>query len=251
MIPLYKYCLMLVFGVSLLACQSQQQSADRAHIAQIRTAMAGQYLLVGQLDEAKRQLDVAMAADADFAPSHDMMGVLLQSEGSAENLQLAEGYFLKAIQLDPNFMRAYNNYGVYLSQMGRTKEALTYFERAGSSLGYEGRIQALENLGRTWQKLGDRQRVQEAFSRAVHGGSTDIEIYQWLIDEYMVHGQYREADLLFKRLIALTSLESLTPKLLSQGIQLARFLEDEPRAEQMIQLLRQRYPQSAESMVHQ
>ena len=128
---------------------NNNRKLDQQEIARVRTTLAAQYIRKNELDAAQRQLEKALAADSRHAPAYDMMGVLLQQEGSRLNLEKADQYFKKAIALDKDFDQAHNNYGVYLSQMKRYKEAAEQFEIAGAALGYEGRISALENLGRT------------------------------------------------------------------------------------------------------
>lgn len=238
----------------LFACQSvnhTNQAGDKTHVAQIRTQMAGQFILSGRLDDAKRQLDMAMIADERFAPSYDMMGVLLQTEGSERNLARADEFFRTAIRLDTNFMRAYNNYGVYLVQVGRVQEAVSYFEQAGGSLGYEGRVQALENLGFAWQMLGDESGAKSAFNRAVLGGSVNLLVYEYLLDDDIKHHRVNEAMRLFDRLLADVSWQALTPKLLAVGIELSKYSfsqatnqPNRPTATQLKQLLISKYPDS-------
>lgn len=238
----------------LFACQSvnrTNQAGDKTHVAQIRTQMAGQFILSGRLDDAKRQLDMAMAADGRFVPSYDMMGVLLQAEGSEHNLARADEFFRTAIRLDTNFMRAYNNYGVYLVQLGRVQEAIGYFEQAGSSLGYEGRVQALENLGFAWQMLGDESSAKAAFNRAVLGGSVNLLVYEYLLDDDIKHHRMNEAMRLLDRLLADVSWQAWTPKLLAVGIQILPYSSDQmgnqpnrPTVAQLRQLLVSKYPDS-------
>ena len=118
----------VVVAISMMGCQSTsyQDATQRSYhteqaneIAFIRTQMAAQYLTLNELDNAKRQLEKALSANKRYAPAYDMMGVLLQAEGSRLNIIEAESYFRQALVLQPQLMKARNNYGVYLSQLGR------------------------------------------------------------------------------------------------------------------------------------
>ena len=153
---------------------SDNRNLDQQEIARVRTSLAAQYIRKNELDTAQRQLEKAFAADSRYAPAYDMMGVLLQQEGSRLNLEKADQYFKKAIMLDKDFDQAHNNYGVYLSQMKRYKEAAAQFEIAGAALGYEGRIGALENLGRTYLQLNDHPAAAKAFLRALDGNRNSV-----------------------------------------------------------------------------
>lgn len=238
-------------SVALTACQTTQPSLqyDKTALAQIRTQMAGQYILLGNLDEAKRQLDMAMAADAHFAPSYDMMAVLLQTEGSANNLAQADEFFRKAIHLDRDFMRAYNNYGVYLSQVGRAGDAVGYFEVAGNHLGYEGRVQALENLGFTWRRLGNVKRANDAFYRAIDGGSVNLAVYEIILSQLISQNDVNRANAIFERLSLHVLMDSLSDKLLVMGIHLAGRAGDDAKSKQLTQILQEKYPNSGKMTI--
>lgn len=232
-----------LFGVVLvlMACQTIEHS-DKTSLANIRTQMAGQYVLAGNLDEAKRQLDMAIIADARFAPSHDMMGVVLQVEGSQQNLDKADTFFREAMRLDPNFMRAYNNYGVYLVQIGRLHDAIGYFEQAGSRLGYDGRIQALENLGLTWQKLGDIQRADEAFYRAIHGGSLNLTIYQDVLTRLVQNNEITQAGMILQRLVDVVPITDWHEQLIKIAIKVVKKSGDDAKLPQLMQALYDKNP---------
>ncbi|MGM8888642.1 hypothetical protein ACS8FD_22125, partial [Psychrobacter sp. 1U2] len=78
---------------------SDIRNLDKQEIARVRTSLAAQYIRKNELDTAQRQLEKAFAADSRYAPAYDMMGVLLQQEGSRLNLEKADQYFKKAISL--------------------------------------------------------------------------------------------------------------------------------------------------------
>lgn len=158
---------------------------DKEEVAKTRTSLAAQHIKARQLDIAKNQLEMALKADNRYAPAYDMMGVLLQTEGSNANLVRAEEFFKKAVALDPNLMQARNNYGVYLSLMGKNQEAVQQFEIAGAALGYEGRTRALENLGVVYLKLGNRDAAKSAFMRAIDANTGSIKARTELIDMYL------------------------------------------------------------------
>lgn len=254
----FKISVVAVLSVMLWACQSAQHGSghasdygknnftDKTQVAKIRTQMAGQFILAGRLDDAKRQLDMAMAADDRFAPSHDMMGVLLQTEGSQQNLAKADGFFRTAIRLDADFMRAYNNYGVYLVQVGRAAEAVGYFERAGSTLGYEGRIQALENLGFALMTLDDKARAEAAFYRAIDGGSLNLLVYEQLLTHLIEQGNITQAKALLDGLYRQAPITAWHEKLLVLGLHIAKQTNDEPKRLMLVQMLLDKYPKGGQ-----
>ena len=226
---------------------SGRNLSDPNKVAEVRTTMAAQFIRQNELDAAQRQLEKALAANSRFAPAYDMMGVLLQQEGSELNLAKADGFFKRAIELDPEFTQARNNYGVYLSQRGRYKEAIAQFEIAGAALGYEGRIGALENLGRTALKVGDTQTATTAFLRALDGNRNSIIAHIELVDLLIAQGRIPQAQQLYEETVMLIGGKLDNPRLLLQGIKLANAQQNLQQRQQLSQQLLSAYPLSDEA----
>lgn len=226
---------------------SDNRSVDKQEVARVRTTLAAQYIRKNELDTAQRQLEKAFAADSRYAPAYDMMGVLLQQEGSRINLQKADQYFKKAITLDPDFVQARNNYGVYLSQMDRYKEAAEQFEIAGATLGYEGRIGALENLGRTYLQLNDNPAAAKAFLRALDGNRSSIIAHIELVDLLLEQQRVQQAQRLYDETLILVQGQGVSPRLMLQGIKLADAQNQISTRQQLAQQLLSAYPLSDEA----
>ena len=251
----------MVAGLLLTGCQStpantpyqtstrtnDNRNLDKQEIARVRTSLAAQYIRKNDLDTAQRQLEKAFAANSRYAPAYDMMGVLLQQEGSSINLQKADEYFKKAIMLDKDFEQANNNYGVYLSQMKRYREAAEQFEIAGAALGYEGRIGALENLGRTYLQLGDRSAAAKAFLRALEGNRNSIIAHIELVDLLLEQQRIPQAQRLYDETLVLVQGQGISPRLLLQGIKLAAVQNNITTRQQLAQQLLSAYPLSDEA----
>ena len=257
----------MVAGLLLSGCQStptngldnlpyqtstrsnSKYNVDKQEVARVRTSLAAQYIRKNELDAAQRQLEKAFAADSRYAPAYDMMGVLLQQEGSRINLAKADQYFIKAIEFDKDFVQAHNNYGVYLSQMKRYQEAAAQFEIAGSTLGYEGRIGALENLGRTYLQLGDNSAAAKAFLRALDGNRNSIIAHIELVDLLLDQQRVLQAQRLYDETLILVKGQGISPRLLLQGIKLAAAQNDITARQQLAQQLLSAYPLSDEAKV--
>lgn len=216
-------------------------------IAKIRTAIAAEYIRNNQLDDAKRQLESALNSYPKSAEANDMMGVLLQQEGSPINLQKAEVYFKKAISLDPNFSQANNNYGVYLAQLNRNQEAIAQFQIAGAALGYEGRASALENLGRTALKVNNKPLAMQSFIKALDANRQSIVARTELIDILLADGKFLDAQGLYNDLQKIIGQPNLDPRTLWQGIKLAKIANNTVEMQKLSQQLLDRYPLSDEA----
>jgi len=226
---------------------SNDRNLDQQEIARVRTSLAAQYIRKNELDTAQQQLEKAFAADSRYAPAYDMMGVLLQQEGSRINLAKADEYFKKAIALDKDFVQAHNNYGVYLSQTKRYREAAEQFEIAGATLGYEGRIGALENLGRTYLQLGDNSAASKAFLRALDGNRNSIIAHIELVDLLLDQQRVPQAQRLYDETLILVQGQGVSPRLLLQGIKLAAAQNNITTRQQLAQQLLSAYPLSDEA----
>ncbi|MGP4732852.1 MULTISPECIES: type IV pilus biogenesis/stability protein PilW [unclassified Psychrobacter] len=226
---------------------SNDRNLDQQEIARVRTSLAAQYIRKNELDTAQQQLEKAFAADSRYAPAYDMMGVLLQQEGSRINLAKADEYFKKAIALDKDFVQAHNNYGVYLSQTKRYREAAEQFEIAGATLGYEGRIGALENLGRTYLQLGDDSAASKAFLRALDGNRNSIIAHIELVDLLLAQQRVPQAQRLYDETLILVQGQGISPRLLLQGIKLAAAQNNITTRQQLAQQLLSAYPLSDEA----
>lgn len=226
---------------------NNNRDVDKQEIARVRTSLAAQYIRKNELDSAQRQLEKAFAADSRYAPAYDMMGVLLQQEGSRLNLEKADDYFKKAIAYDKDFTQSRNNYGVYLSQMKRYEEAAVQFEIAGAALGYEGRIGALENLGRTYLQLNNRPAASKAFLRALDGNRNSIIAHIELVDLLLEQQRVKQAQSLYDETLLLVRGQGISPRLLLQGIKLADVQNNKSQRQQLSQQLLSAYPLSDEA----
>lgn len=265
MVKVMKYLVTSVVLTALLAgCQSTNQGSssvvyqgtdpsqrkrDTSELAQARTALAGQFIAQKQLDAAKRQLDEALEADSRYAPAYDMMGNLLRAEGSPANLAKADEYFKKAISLDPEFTQARNNYGVYLSEMGRHQEAIEQFNIAGSTLGYRNRAGALENLGLTYLKMNNPAAAEMAFNKAMEVERGSFVAKMEMIDILISRRESLQAKAYFDDLRSLLQLHNqpMPPRLLYQGIRLNILQNNRQEIQQLSSQLLSQYPLSDEA----
>lgn len=252
----------LGLAVVLVGCQStpdvvnpttfqgtpiDQRVRDKSEVAKARTQLAAQYIREKQLDAAKRQLETALEADPRYAPAYDMMGVLLQTEGSPTNLAKADEFFRRALSLDGQSMQTRNNYGVYLSQTGRDHEAIAQFKIAGAALGYEGRTRALENLGLSYLKIGNTAEAKEAFIRAVEANTGSAIARVELINIFLAEGNSLVAKQLYDELVVMAGTRILPAEVMLQGVKIAIMQGNRTQQQQLAQRLLSTHPLSDEA----
>lgn len=220
---------------------------ERGRVAEVRTQLAAQYIGERKLDEAKRQLETALQSNNRYAPAYEMMGVLLQTEGSPANLAKADEYFRRALSLDSSSMKTRNNYGVYLAQIGKHREAIAQFEIAGSALGYEGRAKALENLGMSYMKIGQSAKAKQAFIRAMDADNNTAIARIELINIFLAEGNSLLAKQLYDELTVMAGTRQLPAEIMLQGIKIAVLQGNQSLQQQLSQKLLSVHPLSDEA----
>lgn len=221
--------------------------SEKTEVARIRTSLAAQYIRENKLDIALQQLEMAMSSDPRYAPAYDMMGVLLQAEGSKRNMLKADEYFKKALAIDPNFSQSRNNYGVYLSGVGRYTEAINQFEIAGSTLGYEGRAASLENLGRAYLAIRNPDKAKASFIRALDANNERIDARVELVDIFLNENNLIFAKEVYDAVLARVGNQKLPPRILYQGIRIAVLQKATSQQQKLSRELLSLYPLSEEA----
>ncbi len=237
----------LFSAVLLAGCQTSTRTLKTNPKAAVatRTALAAEYIRSGDLDAAKRNLDEALVTDAKSVEANNMMGVLLQQEGSTSNLVKAETYFKRAVSLDPTDAQVRNNYGVYLSGRKRYAEAVAQFKVAAATLGYDGRSAALENLGRTYIQINDTANAEKAFKQALQANRDSLIARLELAEIFLQKNRLRDASSLYNDYLRITGAQQ-GARSLWLGIRIARAERDNMRMNNFINQLRTQYPSSTE-----
>ena len=231
----------------LTACQTPdlgQKDPEKA--TKVRTQLAVEYLKNGDLDSAKRALDQALETNPRDSQANMMMGVLLQQEGSKPNLEKAEGYFKRAISADPKNAQARNNYGTYLYQLERYKDAIEQFEIAGATLGYDQRFRALENMGRIYLKQGDLANAEKSFKQALQANRASYISMLELAEIVYLNQQFPAATQMYEQFVRGVGQKNQSARALWIGIRTARVSGDQLGMQVLVNQLRALFPESPE-----
>ena len=219
---------------------------DPEKAAKVRTQLAAEYIRTGDLDAAKRALDQALEAEPRDATANMMMGVLLQQEGSRDNMEKADAYFKRAISINPKDAQARNNYGTYLYQMGRYNEAIEQLSIAGTTLGYEQRYRALENLGRIYLKVGDVANAEKTFKQALTVNRDSVVSMLELSEIFYLQRNIPSATQLYEQYVRVMGQKNLSPRALWIGLRIARANNDTMGMQVLVNQLRALFPESQE-----
>ena len=120
--------------------------------AKLHTELGALYLQANQLATALEELTIAIDIDPSYAKAYSTRGL---AGFQAREIPFADQDFQRALRLDANDPEINNNYGWFLCQIGREKEAISFFQKAIRNPLYETPDMAYLNAGTCYAKLGD------------------------------------------------------------------------------------------------
>lgn len=248
-IRLLKLTLVSVLAVAALTgCVSETKSKtgkainqiDKVKALELHIQLANGYIDKGNRESARHHLRKASEINKNSAEAAEAMARLYQLEGEPE---LAEETFKKALSRRKNFTLANNNYGIFLFGAKRYEEALAQFELAASDLDYNGRAQALVNVGLTSLALGKNERAHAAFE---HASILDKGIAEPHIELAAISFQKQEFADAKKYLDRYQALGQQSARALLLGIRLERIFGNKDKEASYLLVLKNRFPYSKE-----
>ncbi|MCX8017642.1 MAG: tetratricopeptide repeat protein, partial [Rhodocyclaceae bacterium] len=117
---------------------------DQRERAKVHTDLGIAYLQDGRIEIALEEAEIALDAWSGYAPAHNLKALVHMSLRQNEQ---AEASFKRAVQLAPDNPVINNDYGWFLCQTGRYKEAFAHFNKALSNPLYPNPSHALHNMG--------------------------------------------------------------------------------------------------------
>jgi type IV pilus assembly protein PilF len=219
----------------------QQQQASPTERARMHTDLAGGYYERGQMAIAIEELNRAVATDPNYAPAYNIYGLVYAMLGDDRK---AEQSFQRALELAPNDSEVHHNWGWYLCQHKREREALAQFEIAVSNSLYRTPEIALVNAGRCAQTMGDVRSAESYFRRALAAQPGNaLASYGIALIAYR-EARYDEARNWMKSVMQTTT---APPEAIYLGLCIERKLGDSQAELSYSSQLRNRYPDSVEA----
>nr|AAR38495.1 TPR repeat protein [uncultured marine bacterium 583] len=120
------------------------------------------YKTIGELDEAVKSFEKALAIKPDYTEVNYNLGLTLQDLGQ---LDAAVKSYEKAIAIKPDYANACNNLGVTLQELGQLDTAVKSYEQAIAIK--PDFVEAYYNLGVTLQELGQLDAAVECYKKAL------------------------------------------------------------------------------------
>ncbi len=199
------------------------------------------YLRTGEFEKALEKLQKARAADKNYPPIYNALGVLYQQLG---NKVKAEEYYLHALGLNGSDSSTLNNYGQFLCQESRFDEAEVTFLKAANNPLYATPEIAFSNAGTCAMEQGELDTAETYFRDALKKNpKVAIALLQMAEISYAT-GNYLSAR---GYLLRYVEISSHTAKSLWLGIQVENELGDKNALSSYKLLLRNKFPDSKEA----
>ncbi|QEY61503.1 type IV pilus biogenesis/stability protein PilW [Metapseudomonas lalkuanensis] len=237
--------LLLVSTALLAACVSTGQvdpmktdkGRDAARDAYIELGIG--YLKQGATERAKVPLKKALELDSSNADANAALALVFQTEMEPE---LADQHYRKALS-SRNDARILNNYGSFLYEQGRYKDAYDRFQQAADDNLYPERSRVFENLGLTALKMNNPALAKQHFEKSLRLNRQQpkalLEMAQLSFDEK----QYVPARDYYQRY---SRIADQTAQSLLLGSRLATIFEDRDQAASLGLQLKRLYPGTPE-----
>lgn len=211
---------------------------DPKRRAQIRLELAAEYFQAGRFKVATEEVGQALAADPNYADAYGLLGLILMQQ---RDFPKADAALRKALDLKPNDGNLIHNYAWMLCQQKHFAEADQWFDKAIAQPGYEERSKSLMAKGLCYQQAGNLERAKQALLAAYEMDLNNPMIAYNLANVSWLSGDAKKAQFYIRRL---NRTQSANAETLWLGIKIERAMRDDIAMRQLVQQLRERYPDS-------
>lgn len=156
--------LFLLLAFTLAACTSQPRHGDAESPAEINARLGLSYMQQGSYDVALEKLQRALEQDRNLPVAHHYIAALYNT---IRNYELADEHYRRAARLSPNDASILNNYGVFLCEQERFREAEDRFVRAAGIAGNRNPDEAWQNAAFCMLRIPDPDKALNYFREAL------------------------------------------------------------------------------------
>jgi type IV pilus assembly protein PilF len=222
----------------------QQGTIDRQASAKIHTELAALYYGEKQYGVALDELKQALSMDSEYAPAYGVRGLVYMSLNEDKK---AEKDFERSLDIDNKDSGTRNNYGWFLCQRGRDKDAMVQFMEAVKNPLYATPEKAYLNAGICSKKAGKLNDAEIYLKQALSLQPKMTEALLGMAELSFAKADYAGAKSYFLRLSRNGVELSAVDLLLAARVE--RKLGDK-NAESSYKLqLRKRFPESREAQL--
>ncbi|MBX3637612.1 MAG: type IV pilus biogenesis/stability protein PilW [Rubrivivax sp.] len=223
--------------------RAQESAGDPERLAQVRLALAAEYLGRGQPEIALTEVRRALAVRPEMAEAHALQGVIQARLGDARQ---ADESFQRALRLNPRSGETMHQYGWFLCQERRYDDAEAMFERALAQPQYRNGMETLFWQGVCHARAGRWEPAERALSRSYElDPGNPVTAYN-LSEVLLQRGELDRARFYARRI------NSQPGQVTAQSLWLAARIEHRAGNRDSLRdigrQLRERFPQSTETL---
>lgn len=220
------------------------EPADLDRRARVRLELASAYFGRGQSSTALDEVKQALAVRPDLPEAHNLRGLIYASLNEPE---LAEESFRRALQLNGRDADTMHNYGWFLCQQRRFKDAESQFQAAVAQPGYAGVSRSLMALGVCQARNNQWPEAERSLSKAYEFDPASPAIAVNLAEVLYRRGELERARFYIRRVTAQD--QQVSAQTLWLALRIENKLGQTAQVEALGAQLRQRFPQSAEALL--
>ena len=228
----------------LAACSTTSDNSQAFKSAKVHTELAGLYYQRAQLGIALDELSQALKADSSYAPAYNVRGLVNMALREDKD---AEEDFKRSLSLDDTNSDAHNNYGWFLCQHDRAKEAIPQFMAALKNPLYTTPGLAYLNAGLCSRKAGNNKDAEDFLQKALQVQPESTQVLFALADLNFSNADYFSAKKYFSDLSQKT--DNLTAEQLWLGVRINRKIGDRNTEASYAMQLRNRFPDALETQM--
>jgi type IV pilus assembly protein PilF len=208
--------------------------------AKLHTELGSLYFQSGNLIVALEELTIAISINSNYAPAYSTRGLVLFHIKEWES---ADKDFRRALDIDEKDPEIANNYGWFLCETGKAKEAIPYFQRAIKNSLYQTPEVAFLNAGACYVKLGDIATGEDYVRRSLRLAPDNPQALLQLAKIAYLRGNYDAAKLHLDKVVRLTDSGA---EALWLFLRVERRLGDKEAESSFAAQLRRKFPDSPE-----
>jgi len=239
-----KLIVLLFLLAGLTGCGTPSGGANATASAKVHTELAGMYYEMGKYGVALEEIDLAIQSDRSYAPAYGVRGLVHMALREDKE---AEEDFQKSLRIDSTDSDTHNNYGWFLCQRDRAKEAIPQYMAALKNPLYRTPARAYLNAGLCSQKTGNNKDAEEFLQKSLQIQPDLAQAWLGLAEVSFANGDYFTAKKYFTSFSERSG--NLTAEQLWLAVRIARKNGDRNSESSYGMQLRKLFPDARETQM--